>query len=242
MKKKRLLYTALSIIFGTGLIFSAVLSIQHWNDTAFDTIEIEFQYPDNQALVVRSEVLTLVDAFLSAQSDSSALNTPAFLLETSLEALPYVADAQVYWNLNRSLVVNIVSKQAKAKVFMNDESFLLTEAHELLPAPRQTPLDLPIITGVKDSANAARAGLLLDEVIASPAFTFDGLAQMEVNASHVVLIPQGYAHHITANIGNELAGDLRKLSAFYAAKPAQELEEIKSIDLRYKNQVVSKTR
>ena len=88
--------------------------------------------------------------------------------------LPYVADAQVYWNLNQSLVVNVVSKQAKAKVFMNDETFLLTEAHELLPAPRQTPLDLPIITGLKDSANAARAGLLLDEVIASPAFTFDG--------------------------------------------------------------------
>jgi cell division septal protein FtsQ len=153
-----------------------------------------------------------------------------------------VADAQVYWNLNQSLVVNVVSKQAKAKVFMNDEPFLLTEAHELLPAPRQTPLDLPIITGVKDSANAAKAGLLLDEVIASPAFTFDGLAQMEVNASHVVLIPQGYAHHITANTGNELAGDLRKLSAFYAAKPTEELEEIKSIDLRYKNQVVSKTR
>ena len=242
MKKKRLLYTALSIIFGAGLIFSAVLSMQHWKNAAFDKIEISFQHADNQPLVVRSEVLPLIDAFLSAQPDSSALKTPTFLLETSLEALPYVADAQVYWNLNQSLVVNVVSKQAKAKVFMNDEPFLLTEAHELLPAPRQTPLDLPIITGVKDSANAAKAGLLLDKVIASPAFTIDGLAQMEVNASYVVLIPQGYAHHITANIGNELAGDLRKLSAFYAAKPTQELEEIKSIDLRYKNQVVSKTR
>ena len=242
MKKKRLLYTALSVIFGVGLIFGAVLSMQHWKNAAFDKIDISIQNPDNQALIVRPEVLPLIDAFLSAQPDSSSLKTPTYLLETSLEALPYVADAQVYWNLNQSLVVNVVSKQAKAKVFMNDEPFLLTEAHELLPAPRQTPLDLPIITGVKDSANAARAGLLLYEVIASPAFTFDGLAQMEVNASYVVLIPQGYAHHITANIGNELAGDLRKLSAFYAAKPTQELEEIKSIDLRYKNQVVSKTR
>ena len=242
MKKKRLLYTALSVIFGAGLIFGAVLSMQHWKNAAFDKIDISIQNPDNQALIVRPEVLPLIDAFLSAQPDSSALKTPTYLLETSLEALPYVADAQVYSNLNQSLVVNVVSKQAKAKVFMNDETFLLTEAHELLPAPRQTPLDLPIITGLKDSANAARAGLLLDEVIASPAFTFDGLAQMEVNASYVVLIPQGYAHHITANIGNELAGDLRKLSAFYAAKPTQELEEIKSIDLRYKNQVVSKTR
>ena len=65
MKKKRLLYTALSIIFGAGLIFSAVLSMQHWKNAAFDTIEISFQHPDNQALVVRPEVLPLIDAFLA---------------------------------------------------------------------------------------------------------------------------------------------------------------------------------
>jgi cell division septal protein FtsQ len=233
MKKKRLLYTALSIIFGTGLIFSAVLSMQHWKNAAFSTVEVKFYYPDNQALVVSSEVEPLITSFLAAQPDSIALKTPAFLLETSLEALPYVADAQVYWNLNESLVVT---------VFMNDQQFLLTQTHELLPAPRQTPLDLPIITGVNDSTTAARAGTLLDVVFASPAFTSDGLAQMEVNASNVVLIPQGYTHRITANTGNELAGDLRKLSAYYAATPTQDLEEIRSIDLRYKNQVVSTTR
>ena len=53
MKKKRLLYSALSIIFGTGLIFSVVLSMQHWKNATFNTIEIGFQHPDNQALVVR---------------------------------------------------------------------------------------------------------------------------------------------------------------------------------------------
>jgi cell division septal protein FtsQ len=159
-----------------------------------------------------------------------------------LEALPYVADAQVYWNLKESLVITIEAKQAKAKVYMNGQQFLLTQEHELIRAPKQTPLDLPIITGVKDSASAARAGGLLDQVIGSPAFTMDGLAQMAVTESSVVLIPQGYPHRILANTGKELAGDLRKLSAFYAAKPTQELEDIKSIDLRYKNQVVSTTR
>ena len=242
MKKKRLLYGILSFILGTGLIFSTVLSRRHWNNITFDSVEVKFQYPDNQALVVGSEVAPLIDVFLTTQPDSSALNTPVFLLETSLEALPYVADAQVYWNLNQSLVVTVISKQAKAKVFMNDQSFLLTKGHELIAAPKQTPLDLPIITGVKDSSSAARSGIVLDQVIASPAFTAEGLAQMEVNRSNIVLIPQGYPHRITANTGNELTSDLQKLSAFYAAKSTEELEEIRSIDLRYTNQVVSTTR
>ena len=63
MKKKRLLYTALSIIFGTGLIFSAVLSMQHWKNAAFSTVEVKFYYPDNQALVVSSEVEPLITSF-----------------------------------------------------------------------------------------------------------------------------------------------------------------------------------
>ena len=51
MKKKRLLYGALSIIFGTGLIFSAVLSMLHWKNTAFSEIKITFQYPEHFSLV-----------------------------------------------------------------------------------------------------------------------------------------------------------------------------------------------
>ena len=242
MKKKRLLYTTLSVILGSGLIFCTVLSKNHWKSATFKNVDIRFQYSDNQAVVVGSEVSPLIDEFLASQPDSSALSVPAFLLETSLEALPYVADAQVYWNLKESLVITIEAKQAKAKVYMNGQQFLLTQEHELIRAPKQTPLDLPIITGVKDSASAARAGGLLDQVIGSSAFTMDGLAQMAVTESSVVLIPQGYPHRILANTGKELAGDLRKLSAFYAAKPTQELEDIKSIDLRYKNQVVSTTR
>ena len=127
MKKKRLLYTTLSVILGSGLIFCTVLSKNHWKSAAFKNVDIRFQYSDNQAVVVGSEVSPLIDEFLASQPDSSALSVPAFLLETSLEALPYVADAQVYWNLKESLVITIEAKQAKAKVYMNGQQFLLTQ-------------------------------------------------------------------------------------------------------------------
>ena len=110
MKKKRLLYTTLSVILGSGLIFCTVLSKNHWKSATFKNVDIRFQYSDNQAVVVGSEVSPLIDEFLASQPDSSALSVPAFLLETSLEALPYVADAQVYWNLKESLVMDKVYK------------------------------------------------------------------------------------------------------------------------------------
>ena len=118
MKKKRLLYTTLSVILGSGLIFCTVLSKNHWKSAAFKNVDIRFQYSDNQAVVVGSEVSPLIDEFLASQPDSSALSVRAFLLETSLEALPYVAEAQVYWNLNSTLVVELRATQARAKVFM----------------------------------------------------------------------------------------------------------------------------
>ena len=50
MKKKRLLYTTLSVILGSGLIFCTVLSKNHWKSAAFKNVDIRFQYSDNQAV------------------------------------------------------------------------------------------------------------------------------------------------------------------------------------------------
>ena len=54
--------------------------------------------------------------------------------------------------------------------------YLHESARASIAAPRQTPLDLPIITGVKDSANAAlEPAIVLDRSDSPvPAFTFDG--------------------------------------------------------------------
>ena len=239
MKIKRIFGTLWAAIGGLGLLTAFVLSSSSTTGRQFSQVEIKFEYPENQSVVGEEEVQPLVEVFLRSESDSNALKVNTFLLETSLESLPYVQDAQVYWNLNKTLMVEVLAKQAKAKVARSGGMYLLTTEDELLPAPKAVVLDLPVITGVKDSADEARMSAVLDEVLASPAFALDNLAQLHLDGDRVHLTAVGNPHHITANADERLAMDLKKLAAYYAALEPNEWNNIGRIDLRFRKQVVT---
>ncbi|MEY2963986.1 MAG: hypothetical protein RL754_1247 [Bacteroidota bacterium] len=239
MKLRRILLAVLGVLLVSAVVASRIASGLYWDQHAISTTLIDVQYPDNQALVFKSDIEPLVNTFLKESKDSNMLKANVFLLETSIEALPYVDEAQVYWNLNEALVVKVRSKQAKAKVLIGKDMHLMTTGNEILLPPTSVALNLPIITGASDSASAAAIGLVLDEVYASTVFDETNVAQLAVEGDRVKLVPEAYEHTITANAGPLLGRDLEKLAAFYAATEKEELEQISRIDLRFSNQVVT---
>lgn len=238
--KKVAILRVLGIFLSLSLLLvsfiSSEMSLDIWT---INTHEISFEYPENQKLIDEIAVEKTVLKFLSEQPDSGAFDMDVHLLETSLNALPYVAEAQVYWNLNNTLVVELRATQAKAKVFMEQSKHLLTQGGALLPAPRNTQIDLPVLTGLADSAAAIAAIPILDEVLNASCFEAVAIAQVHVTGAAVEIIPRVAKHTITANADERLADDLAKVAAFYAATPKEELDRIQHLDVRYKNQVVS---
>lgn len=241
-KIQRVTGILLLVVLMTGVLLARYSSGQYWNSKKYNTVEIEIEYPDNQHLVSEKEISEVVDIFFEEELDSNVLSLNAFLLETALKELPYVMDAQVYWNMQGALRVEVLAKQVKAIVATAGTPSLLTLQNEILPKPKGTLLDLPIITGISDSASAAAAGELLKKVVGSPAFSLENLAQLDVQSTSLALVPHGYNHVVVANKDQRLEMDLKKLAAYYGATPQEELAAIKRIDLRYKNQVVTTTR
>jgi len=156
-----------------------------------------------------------------------------------LEALPYVAEAQVYWNLNSTLVVELRATQARAKVFLEQSKYLLTQGGAVMPAPKSAQIDLMVCTGLRDSAEAAQAAHTLDIIEASKCYDASGLAQIHFEKDQIRITPRGAGHSITSNRDERLANDLAKLAAFYATKSDEELATLRHLDLRFKNQVVT---
>jgi len=230
------------VVLMTTVLIARYSSDLHWSKKTCDSVEIKIQYPDNQVLVSEREIREVSDVFFEEELDSNVLSLNAFLLETAVEDLPYVQDAQVYWNMQGALIVDVVAKQVKAIVASQQQPALLTHSNEVLTAPKGAVLNLPIISGVSDSTSAALAGELLKTAVESPAFSLESLAQLDVRETTVALVPEGYNHVVVANKDNRLERDLKKLAAYYGATPEEELAQIKRIDLRYKNQVVTTTR
>ena len=123
MRKQRIFGVIIAILLFAGLITVRSLSMIHWNEVQFSKVDISIQFPDNQTLIFNSNLQPVINTFLEEQGDSNALTVNAFLLETSLEALPYVADAQVYWNMDQRLKIALVSKQVKAVVMIGATTF-----------------------------------------------------------------------------------------------------------------------
>ena len=238
--KKIAILRALGIAISLSLLalgfISSEMSLTNWQ---IKSHEITFEYPENQRLINESLVAQEVHQFLANQDDSGAFHIDMHLLETSLNALPYVDEAQVYWNLNNTMVVELRATQAKAKVFMEQSKHLLTQGGALLPAPRNTQIDLPILTGIEDSAAAIAALPMLDKIINAPCFNNMSIAQVHISNDAVEIIPRVAKHSISANADKRLETDLNKIAAFYAATPKEELDRIQHLDARYKNQVVS---
>ena len=239
MRKVRILRW-ISIIIGLGSIIwvfiGAQLSAHLWTITDH---EISFEYPENQRIINELAAKKTVQEFLTSEADSAAMRMDLHLLETSLEALPFVAEAQVYWNLNRTLVVELRATQARAKVFMEQSKYLLTQGGAVLPAPKSAQLDLIICTGLRDSAEAAQVAHTLDIIEASKYYDLAGLAQIHFEQDQISITPRGAGHSITSNRDERLVKDLAKLAAFYAAKSDEELDPLRHLDLRFKNQVVT---
>lgn len=239
MNWKRVL-GVIATAMGLSAVFAALFfSGQFWGEHAVEKTTIEIQYPDNQVVIAKEAIEPLIQTFFEDHPDSNMLKANTFLLETSLEELPYVDEAQVYWNLNTDLVVEVRAKQAVAKAFLGGKGHLITATREVLPTPRGVVLDLPVLSGVQDSAGAAAAAEVLHIVEQSTVFSREALAQLDTREDQIVLVPNAYDHKIIANADDRLAGDLEKLAAYYAATSDKDLENIGRIDLRFANQVVT---
>jgi len=241
-KIQRVLGTITLVLLLTSVGIASFFSEKRWENEALESVNINIEYPDNQELVVELEVQKVISSFFEAEEDSNALSVNAFLLETDLKALPYVADAQVYWNMQQTLEVQLTAKQVKAQWIGPAGTALLTKENEVLSKPKRTSLDLPVITGVADSTEAAMAGVWLERITKGPAFELGSVAQLDMREDAVAIVPKGYNHVVLANKDERLEEDMKKLAAYYGTLSEEELAELKRIDLRYKNQVVTTTR
>ncbi|HCP41716.1 MAG TPA: hypothetical protein DIT65_07965 [Cryomorphaceae bacterium] len=240
MNKRKFLGMLLLLVLLSGVILASIASVEYVQNMAFSKVQISIEDPSKQGLTTEKQLKNTVLLFLEQQGDSVALNTDAFLLETSVKALPYVKEAQVYWNMNSSLVVEVTSKTAVALAYAGENNYFITSNNEVLKQPKGKWLDLPVITGTTDSSMIAKAGMMLQKM--SSIVHENSIAQLAVDSGIVELVPRAYQHVAKAHGDERLDGELKKLAAYYVAHTEEELKEIKRIDLRYKNQVVTTSR
>lgn len=166
-------------------------------------------------------------------------------LEYLVEKNPWVNNAEMFFDNQYLLQVNIVEKEPIARVFeTNGQSYYLDTAMNKLPLSSKLSARVPVFTGFpstkKIDTALVQSVIQLATLVNADSFLTAQIAQIDIIPNRQFeMIPVIGDHLIAFGDVADAADKLNRLKAFYQAAWLQHgLNTYKVISLKYKGQVV----
>jgi cell division protein FtsQ len=246
----RITLLALWIVLGASVLVLLAAAINIKSNKSCKGIEIEIQGVKEIFFLDKADILKIV----SGESVSEARGKPitAFnlqKLETILEQNIWVKDAELFFDNNLVLHINILEKEPVARVFTSSgSSFYLDSSGNKMPLNTKMNVKLPVFTGFpagkKLSGNAdsllSKQVKNLSMYILNDKFWMAQVAQVDItNDGNFEMIPTVGNHIIEFGDGNNWESKFRRLFIFYKqVLSVTGLDKYSRISVQYDKQVV----
>ena len=222
--------------------FSALMAFEHVTskDARLTDSVIELDQPEDQFFINKEDVLKMV---LAADDSLKIRSLPAInthLLEESIMANPFVAEAEVFSTLDGLLSVHVKQKEAVARVLNPIRHFYLDAEGHPYPTTLNHSARVPVFTGNTDSSAVYNAYQVLQAINQEPYFN-GWLAEIHVNPNGFMeLIPRSGNHRVLFGKNTNVTSKLQRLHTFYThVVTPQNLNTWKTLNVIYKDQLVS---
>lgn len=240
MKRKRVIKATswlLSIAFYVVVIGFA--SNQN-EETRVQELEINLIQPENQFFITKENVSQIIgNEYDSIEGKPLNLINTA-LLEESIENHPLIEDAEVYFTLDGRVSVDVVQETALARVREANRDVYMSIHGKAIPRSLNHSANVPMITGHIDSSHWQEAYHFL-RLLDDSSWLGNNIEALERDSSGLYRVyPRFGRHHIVWGDLDEVDRKLKKLHVFYSYLEENEtLNDIKTIDVRFNDQVVS---
>lgn len=232
------------ILAGMGLIVLAGAAIQQKNNRLCKEVRIEITGAEQHLFIDEKDVLDLLNA------NGPVVGKPIAKLslrqmESLVEQNKWVKNAEMFFNNNQVLQIDIEERQPVARVFqINGQSFYLDTAAVFLPLSNKLSARVPVFTGLPVQQQPDSA--LLQQVIAmaryiqADSFFSAQVSQIDITPDRqfdiVPLVGDQLVHFGDAS---DLENKFKRLKAFYQTAWLQYgINTYETINLQFKNQVV----
>lgn len=161
------------------------------------------------------------------------------LLEERLEQLNGTQKAEVFFQLNGKVCLQVTQRLPLLRIFDKNKSYYLDNQGHAIRLSPNFAAKVPIVTGIKDSANRA-AVVRLFTSIRNDEYLKDLIAGGgKDEKGEFFLIPSFGQHRVLLGNLENYEKKLKKLSAFYRFGLAEEnRNRLVLVNLKYANQVV----
>ncbi len=241
---KKVLMRTCWILAGMGLIVLTGAAIRQKNHRLCREVRIDITGAEQHLFIDEKDVLDLLNA------NGAVIGRPIEQLslrqmESQVEQNKWVKNAEMFFNNNQVLQINIEERQPVARVFQtNGRSFYLDTAAVLLPLSNKLSARVPVFTGLPVQLQTDSA--LLQQVIAmaryiqADSFFSAQVSQIDITPNRQFeIVPLVGDQIVRFGDASDLENKFKRLKAFYRSAWLQYgINTYETIDLQFKNQVV----
>ncbi len=249
---KNILLTGLWIAIAAGAVVLLVAAIKIKDAHRCKGVEINIEGVNNNFFVDKSDILNSIRVI--EKGDPVGKATGSFnlkMMETGLEKDIWIKAAELFFDNNEVLQVNVQEREPVARVFTTTgTTFYIDSELAILPLSEKFSARLPVFTNFPSDRKVlskADSSLLMDIknvsiAIQEDSFSMAMIEQIDINPQRVFeMVPKIGNQVIVFGDGNDVEEKLYKLKIFYKEIMVKAgWNNYSVINVQYKNQVVAK--
>jgi cell division protein FtsQ len=249
---RKIVLLSLGTVMAAGLMVLLVAAIKHKSQKNCEGVLVSIRGGEQYSFLNRQEVLKImVPGEIPVFKGRAMTEVNLQKLEALLEASVWVKDAELFFDNNAMLRVNIVEREPVARIFtQGGNSFYIDVAGKQLPLSNRMQVQLPVFTGYPiEKIRTADSSLLrqireLSLYIAADSFWSAQIAQIDITAQRTFeLVPVLGNHIVQIGDGNNCAEKFNRLLLFYRQVAAKAgMDKYSVVNVQYNQQVIGTKR
>ncbi|HMH22250.1 MAG TPA: hypothetical protein VK563_10750 [Puia sp.] len=246
----RFFFITLWCVVGAGLLVLLGAAIKNRNNKACKGYRIDISSPSSQLFIDKKEIGQLLTGAGAGQwQGKSILSFDLRRMESTLEKNVWIKDAELFFDNNEILRVNVTEREPVARIFATDgNSWYIDSSGVQLPLSARVTAKLPVFTGYPsakmrlkgvDSALSAQIRRLSAYIRTDP-FWVAQIVQVEITPARTFeMVPMIGDHLIEFGDGNDFEQKFHRLLIFYKEVLSRTgFGKYSRIDVQYAGEVI----
>ncbi|GAB5556939.1 MAG: hypothetical protein SchgKO_11520 [Schleiferiaceae bacterium] len=208
-------------------------------EAPFQKVKIEIKTPEDQVFITEDEVRQVIDNEIDTSIIRTLGEINISMLEETLDNQNFIQKSEVFSTVDGTLCINVLQKEAMARVFEGNTSYYLDTYGSPMDLSPHFSAPVPYIWGIPATTDTLSMLYMITQIRDSE-FLSSWISGVDYQSDKgFVLYPKEGHHTIFFGDTSDSKVKSQKLEVFY--QYAQKgLENVKSIDLRFEGQVVTK--
>ena len=247
-----MLLFALWLSIGAGTVVLLVAAIQRKDANECTGVDITIKGVSNNFFVDKNDIMNTITAITDGKPVGKSVGSfDLQAMEKTLQKNTWVKNAQLFFDNNERLQVNVLEREPVARIFTNSgTTFYIDSSRAMLPLSEKFSARLPVFTNfpsdkkvlLKVDSNLLRDILIISTAIQQDSFHMAMIDQVDITPQRTFeMIPKFGNTIIVFGDAKNAAEKFARLKLFYKKVVVKAgWNKYSEINVQYKDQVVAK--